>query len=153
MLSDTLAGSTRLLPSDVQADESLSSFVFRPDQVVKRTNSIHHSRLMPRRRDKKPKGRLETSVCRSQNLTEAQIWEICSSFFDKHAPKPAIGRGVGPAKAVFAVGLNIDADGKPYPEHAHIIGWHDPVNVPDSELKHYCRTYARTILSDGFLSC
>ncbi len=137
MWSDTLAGSTRLLPSDVQPDESLSTFVFRPEHVVKRTNSIHYSRLMPRRRDKMPNGRLETSVCRSQHLTEAQVWEICSTYFDKHAPRPAIGRGVGPAEAVFAIGLGFDADGKPYPQDANIIGWHDSRDLPDSELKHF----------------
>jgi hypothetical protein len=137
MWCDTFAGSTRALPSDVQPTERLSTFVFRPDQVVKKANSIHYSRLMPRRRDKMPGGRLETSVCRSQNLTEAKIWAICSAFFDKRAPRPAIGRGDGPAEAVIAVGLRFDADGKPYPQHANIIGWRDSVDTPDSELKHF----------------
>jgi hypothetical protein len=80
---------------------------------------------------------LETSVCRASNLTEAQVSGICSEHFDKYARKPAIGRGVGPAEAVFAVGLAFDADGMPYPEHANIIGWHDMANSSDSELKHF----------------
>lgn len=111
--------------------------MFRPEQVVKRTNSIHPSRLMPRRRNKAATGRLETSICRSQHLREAQVWEICSVFFDRHAPKPAIGRGVGAAGLVIAVGLGFDADGEPYPEHANIVGWHDAPGVPDYELKHF----------------
>src|SRR5437016_5069078 len=81
--------------------------------------------------------RLETSVCRSQNLSEAQVWQICASHFDVHARKPAIGRGVGPALAVFDVHLDFDADGKPYPEHANIIGWHDSANTPADEKKHF----------------
>jgi hypothetical protein len=81
--------------------------------------------------------RLETSVCRSGRLTEAQIWNICSTYFDAHAPKRAIGRGVGLASAVFAEGLAFDPDGKPYPEHANIIGWQDDANKPDNELKHF----------------
>lgn len=138
MSSGTSVGSTRALPSGVQRDEPLSSFVFRPEHVIKKTNSIHHSRLMPRRRYKGNKSsRLETSVCRSQNLSGAQVWEICSTFFDKHAPKPAIGRGVGPADVVFAVGLAFDADGDPYPEHANIVGWYDSTDRPDNELKHF----------------
>ena len=137
MSSDTFGGSTRRAPSNVRPDEWLSTFVFRQDQVVKKANSIHHSRLMPRRRHKGANGRLETSVCRSSELTEAQVWEVCSEFFDKHAPKPAIGRGIGAAAAVFGVGLSFDADGVPYPQHANIIGWHDATECSDDVLKHF----------------
>lgn len=76
-------------------------------------------------------------MCRSSELTESQVWSICSTHFDAHAPKPAIGRGVGPASAVFAEKLVFDADGKPYPEHANIIGWLDNADKPDDELKHF----------------
>jgi hypothetical protein len=89
---------------------------------------------MPRRNPTNK--RLETSVCRSSTLTEAQVWNICSAHFDVHVPKAAIGRGVGPAVAIFAEKLAFDADGKPYPEHANIIGWHEDMKTPDSELKH-----------------
>ena len=90
---------------------------------------------MPRRNPTNQ--RLETSVCRSSGLTEDQVWRICSAYFDVHARKPAIGRGVGPATAVFGEKLVFDADGKPYPEHANIIGWFDEANKPDNELKHF----------------
>jgi hypothetical protein len=134
-LQSIWGSSTRQLRGDVQPDEKLTSFVFRPDQIIRKTNTIHHSRLMPRRNP--INRRLETSVCRSSRLTESQIWEICSAHFDVYAPKPAIGRGVGPAAAIFAEKLAFDADGKPYPEHANIIGWHDDTSKPDNELKHF----------------
>jgi hypothetical protein len=121
----------------VRPDELLSSFVFRPEHIDKRSNTIRHHRLMPRRRNKEKAGRLETSVCRSENLTADQTWMICAEYFDNFAPKPAIGRGVGLAEAVFSVGLRFDADGVPYPQHANIIGWHDDASRPDDELKHY----------------
>lgn len=92
---------------------------------------------MPRRKNKKKDGRLETSVCRSQALSDTQVWVICSEHFDAVAPRPAIGRGVGSARVVFDVNLGFDADGKPYPEHANIIGWYDSVDKPDDELKHF----------------
>lgn len=136
-LPDTLAGSTRVLKEDVQPSEALSTFVFRTDQVVKKTNTIHHSRLMPRRKNRDKNERLETSVCRSQKLSDTQVWEICAAHFDVVAPKPAIGRGVGSASAVFDVNLGFDADGKPYTEHANIIGWYDSADKPDNELKHF----------------
>lgn len=135
--------STDRLPASVQPNEALSSFVFRPDQIVRVTNTIHHSRLMPRRNP--TSRRLETSVCRSSKLTEAQVWAICSSHFDDRAPKPAIGRGVGPASVVFSESLKFDADGKPYPEHANIIGWQDDRNKPDPELKHFWMDQAQRI--------
>jgi hypothetical protein len=51
--------------------------------------------------------------------------------------KPAIGRGIGPARVVFDADLRFDADGEPYPQHANIIGWDDSVDKPDNELKHF----------------
>ena len=98
---------------------------------------------MPRR--DRANQRLETSVCRSSGLTENQVWTICSAYFDVYAPKPAIGRGVGPAAAVFAEKLKFDADAKPYPEHANIIGWFDAADTPDNELKHFWIDQAQRI--------
>jgi len=137
MSPGTLAGSSRSLQSDVQPSESLSTFVFKTEQIVKQTNTIHHSRLTPRRKNKTKDGRLETSVCRSQALSDTQVWAICSAHFDVVAPRPSIGRGVGPARVVFDVNLGFDADGKPYPEYANIIGWYDSIDKPDDELKHF----------------
>jgi hypothetical protein len=98
---------------------------------------------MPRRNPQTR--RLEVSVCRSSQLTDAQVWSICSDYFDRRAPKPAIGRGVGPASAVFAENLSFDADGIPYSEHANIIGWHDEPNKPDNEIKHFWMARAKRI--------
>lgn len=128
-------GSSRQLSADVQPDELLTSFVFRPDQINKKTKTIQPSRIVPRRNSTNK--RLETSVCRSSRLTEAQVWNIGLVHFDAYAPKPAIGRGVGPASVVLAEKLAFDPDGKPYPEHANIIGWQDDTDKPDNELKHF----------------
>jgi hypothetical protein len=136
-------GSTRQLPADVQPDEELTSYVFRENQIVRVMNTIHHTRLAPRRNPENE--RLEVSVCRSGELSEAQIWDICSAYFDPFVPKPAIGRGVGPAAAVIAEDLAFDADGKPYPEHANIVGWFDAADKPDNELKHYWMDQAQRI--------
>lgn len=144
-LPDTLDASSQSLPKDVEPDEPLSSFVYRSSHVVKSTNTLHYTRLMPRPNSKT--GRLETSVCRSRGLSDAQVWQICALYFDPPAPKPAIGRGVGPAKSVFNVGLQFDADGKPYPEHANIIGWRDAADIPRDELKHFWMDQAQRIAS------
>jgi hypothetical protein len=98
---------------------------------------------MPRRNP--TNRRLETSVCRSSKLAEAQVWAICSAYFDVHTRTPAIGRGVGRAAAVFAENLMFDPDGKPYPEHANVIGWFDAAETPDSEVKHFWMDQAQRI--------
>ena len=134
-------GSSSQLSVGVQPEELLTSFVVLPEQIDKKTNTIKPTRLSPRRNPTNK--RLETSVCRSSSLTEAQVWEICSAHFDVHARKPAIGRGVGPASSVFAEKLTFDPDGTPYPQHANIIGWHDDADKPDNELKHYWMDQAR----------
>jgi hypothetical protein len=134
-LQSVWQGSSRQLSAGVQPDELITSFVFRPEQVNKKTKTIHPSRLVPRRN--LTNKRLETSVCRSSRLTEAQVWNICSAHFDAYAPKPAIGRGVGPASVVFAEQLAFDPDGISYSEHANIIGWQDDADKPDNELKHF----------------
>jgi hypothetical protein len=136
-------GSSRQLPAEVQPNEFLSSFVLVPEQIDKKRNTIKPTRLIPRRNPANK--RLETSVCRSSSLTDAQVWEVCSVYFDVHARKPAIGRGVGPASAIFAEKLAFDADGKPYPEHANIIGWFDAAEKPDNELKHFWMDQAQRI--------
>jgi hypothetical protein len=79
---------------------------------------------------------METSICRSSTLTETQLWRICRGYFDCHAPKPAIGIGVGKASVVYQEGLDFDPNGVPYPEHADIIGWDSDPSIPEEERKH-----------------
>jgi hypothetical protein len=94
----------------------------RDDDIVKRKGTIHYRRLLPRP-NKARDGRMETSVCRSGGLPDAELWAICTAHFDAFVPLPAIGRGVARASIVMDAGLQIDPDGIPYREHANIVGW------------------------------
>jgi hypothetical protein len=87
-------------------------------------------------------------VCRSSSLDEAALWAICSRHFDVHSPKPAIGRGAGPAAAVYAESLSFDADGIPYAEHANVIGWDEKAGKPDSEIKSVWMNRAQRLAKD-----
>ena len=98
--------------------------------------------MMPRRNDD---GRLEVSVCRSTGLSDKDVWNICTEHFDPHVPSRAIGRGVGTADVVLAEGLTFDPNGKPYPEHADIVGWYEQPGVPDEELKSSWRDKAQRL--------
>ena len=121
MSRDSSDVSTADRPGEVRPDEALSSFVYRESDIDKKTGSIRHSRLLPR--PARATGRLETSVCRSSGLSEPELWSLCTTYFDPNAPKPAIGHGVGAAYTVMVVGLQLDPDGVPYPQHANIVGW------------------------------
>jgi len=99
---------------------------------------------MPRR-SKSQQRRLETSVCRSEGLSESQIWAISSKYFDPYSLHPAIGRGDGRASVVFDANLEIDPDGTPYLEHANIVGWYDSADKPDNEMKHFWMEKAQTM--------
>lgn len=79
---------------------------------------------------------METSVCRSGELLEAEVWAICAAHFDPFSPVPAIGRGVAPASVVLDAGLQVDPDGIPYPEHASIVGWDLLPRQADEPMKH-----------------
>jgi len=87
MLLGRSRDSIRMSQTEVTPSELLSTFAFRSDHIVRKTNTIHHLRLMPRRKNRNKNERLETSVCRSQWLNEQQIWKICSVHFDLGAPR------------------------------------------------------------------
>ena len=138
---DTSTTSIVRLSARVAPEEEISSFV--TDRRHARGSSIHHSRLMPRRNPHTK--RLETSVCRSSSLDEAALWSICSQHFDAHSRTAAIGRGVGPASAVYAESLSFDADGVPYAEHANVVGWDEHAGKPDHEFKNSWMNKAQRI--------
>ncbi len=71
------------------------------------------------------------------------MWNIATRYFDARSPKPSIGHCVASAAAVLVEQLAFDADGRPFPEHANIIGWHDEPSTPDDELKHHWKHQAQ----------
>jgi hypothetical protein len=133
--------------ADVERDERISTFVYKPEHVVAKTGKIHYSRLRPRRRPGSERGRLELSVCRSQHLTDEAIWAICAEYFDPRAPAPATGTCDARAAVVYDVELSFDPDGVPYPEHANVIGWRDDAAQPDAALKHFWMDQAQRMAS------
>lgn len=95
-------------------------------------------------------GRWEVSVCRTDGLTEAEIWDICQRYFDLTSEKPAIGRGVGSVRVVLEQNLKVEADGVPYKQHANIIGWRDEPGMMPAERKSFWKSQAQ-VLAREFL--
>jgi hypothetical protein len=97
--------------------------------------------LMPRRHPQAR--RLESSVCRSAGMPNKEVFDICATHFDPFSKAPAIGRGAGKVKVVLYVGLQLEADGVPYQQHANIIGWFDSAVQPDEQMKHHWMSHAK----------
>ncbi len=76
-------------------------------------------------------------------LSNAEVFAICAAHFDPRSRYPAIGRGVARAQVVMEAGLEVEADGIPYAQHANIIGWFDHPNRDDSEMKHHWMNLAK----------
>jgi hypothetical protein len=132
----------------VDPNEDIASFVLRSDEIVNTNLGAHirHTRLLPRQN--KETGRIETSVCRSSELTEFEIWDICRYHFDTHAPKPAVGVGIGKASVVYQEGLSFDPNGVPYPQHADIVGWAGDPSIPEDERKHFWMAKAKNMATN-----
>lgn len=86
---------------------------------------------MPRRFN----GRLESSVYRTSNLSEPDVWEICRKYYEELANLTARGRGDGLARHIMTAGLSFDPNGIPHPRHADIIGWRDDGEAADRSTK------------------
>ncbi|MFN8583542.1 MAG: hypothetical protein U0163_21510 [Gemmatimonadaceae bacterium] len=80
-------------------------------------------------------------------MTDTQVWDLCSAYYDGTAPHVAIGRGVGKASVVFAQALSFDEDGVPCAEHANIVGWHDVPGADDLHQKHFRKVKAQAMAS------
>ena len=117
---------------NARLDEPLSSFIRHRKEYVPSTGFIHPKRLLPR--PNPASFRAETSVCRSRGLDEQYLWDICTKHYDLHQKAPAIGHCVGPSKIIYEEGLDIDPDGKPYPQHANIVGWPDGENSKHHQM-------------------
>jgi hypothetical protein len=67
----------------------------------------------------------QTSVYRTQGLTEVNIWQIGDDFVTKPHPKhlPVLGRADMSAGEIIAADLKIVPRPVPHPLHADIEGW------------------------------
>ena len=123
----------------VQGAERISYFVRSSKHIDKKTQCVRPEAFMPRRFD----SRLETSVYRTEKLTDAAVWNICRTYYEELAQLTAKGRGDGTARAVMTAGLSFDPNGRPHPRHADIIGWLDLPDTQDRDLKHHWMNAAR----------
>jgi hypothetical protein len=130
------------LSQQVNEHEQLTTFVVHRSKVNWETRRVREQLFLPRAGKSNP---FETSINRTTCLARSTIWKICRDHFEKPA-EPAIGRGCGPASAIFAQNLTFDADGIPHSSHTNIIGWYiDPAKTEKEMQKHHWKIVAQKI--------
>ncbi len=112
------------IPEKVEAGESISRFLFfTPGQFNPRTKNITPQAFKPA--NPKPPERFgrQSSVYRTQNLNEVEIWELGDEFVAKKRDLPILARADIQAEKIFTIDLEIIPDTRPHPRHANIVNW------------------------------
>lgn len=104
----------------VDSIEQLSRFVFQSSHIHS-SGRLKRAALMPERTP----GRYgpETSVCRIDGLTLAEIWQMGTELVGRLRGKPPIARGDFAAQHVRDSQLDVVADKESFERHALLIKW------------------------------
>ncbi len=99
----------------INPEEYLSRFLFSNSHFSKENQRVKYGAFLPAKNG-------ETSVFRTSNLSDNQIWDLGERNVAQERKKPLLGRGDIRSSMVFESGLKIRPDNNP-PRHANIIGW------------------------------
>ena len=102
----------------VEEVETLSRFIFQTNWYRTSNQSVRHTAFMPN-----PKNG-ETSVYRTSEITDEEIWNIGNREVSVKRGKPILGRADIIAGVVISRDLEINPSESPE-RHANITGWPD----------------------------
>jgi len=105
-----------LLPPRVADPEPLTRFIFSDKYFAASVPRVKRQAFAPR------KG--ETSVFRTMNLMDVDVWKIGRENVGEHRGQPPRGRADFTAMSVRQARLDIVAEPSLHPRHANIVGWH-----------------------------
>jgi len=100
----------------VSAEEPIARFITGKDYYRPSNGTVKHNAFMPN-------GRGETSVYRTRDLIDDEIFGIGCVFFAEKIGKSLMGRADIAASEVFEKGLAIVSEPTPHPRHANIVDW------------------------------
>jgi len=101
---------------EIAAEELLSRFLVHKDDFSPKAGRIRPRAFLPG-----PKG--EVSVCRTQDMTDEEIWDWGTEHVLSRRPENVLhGRAELQASVAFENGLRAIPD-EPPPRHAVITGW------------------------------
>ena len=110
------------LPANVASAEGFTRFLLQSSLFARETGRVKPPALMPSYN--KDKGRLETSIHRTDGMRPDEIWALGYHYVENLAARRRIqARASGVASVVTGQGLQFDVNGDPYPRHVDIVGW------------------------------
>ena len=105
-----------IMEEEVSAEEPITRFITGKDYYRPSNGTVKHNAFMPNRKG-------ETSVYRTKDLADDEIFEIGRIFFAEKIGKSLEGRADISAFEVFEKELAIVAQPTPHPRHANIVDW------------------------------
>ena len=101
---------------DVAVTENISRFIFQNNHF--KSGEAKTAAFLPRN--------AEISVCRIDNLSETDIWDIAINRVGakRNPPKNPLARADLTVESIIKnEGLKVVSDPTPFPQHANIVGW------------------------------
>jgi hypothetical protein len=100
---------------NIEKEERLSRFIFSSNHYRKSDNIIKPAAFMPAPNK-------TTSVFRTSNLNDSDIWTLGERYVVPKRQKPIVGRGDISSEDVFNIGLSV-VPNEPPELHADIEDW------------------------------
>ncbi len=107
-----------VLPSELTA-----RFITQKSYYRSKDRTVRHNAFMPNKNG-------ETSVYRTTQLTESEIYEIGKRYVADIWGKSLLGRAEIFVSNILKRRLRVQADPNPHPRHANIVDW------PEDKSKH-----------------
>lgn len=108
----------------VDPEERISRYLLRDRWFDSKANVVFAQAFKPPKSTPEYPVR-QTSVYRTQGMTDCDIWQVGDEFVTKLHPKhwPVLGRADISAREILAINLTIVPAPHPHPKHADIEGW------------------------------
>lgn len=114
------------MSEEVKAGEKVSRYLFfTPGEFNARTDHISPQAFKPANPKPPDRPERQSSVYRTESLTETKIWEVGDKFVAIPRNRPLLARADIQAEKVFKINLDIIPDTRPHPRHANIVKWPD----------------------------
>jgi len=100
---------------NVKKEENLTRYILEKNKCSPENKRVKYNAFLPNKEG-------QTSVFRTSELTDNEIWEIGDNEVARKVEKQLIGRGDINASNVYENGLKIDTEGE-HLKHANIVNW------------------------------
>jgi hypothetical protein len=79
-------------------------------------------------------------------MDSQRAWSICHDYFENSLHGELVaGRAENSAQSYVQQGLSFDANGRPYVEHADVVGWHEESGLEYDALKSFWKDACREL--------